>query len=789
MTATSSFAFSTMEVPSMDDTMEMASPYQGHADDFEIDIDVMEDQVSNPDKDMTAEDEYMDNSHGDNHGQDGFPDEDMIDDVAEPSMIDADEYPGTNQNIDMQYEEGKADEERKTYEAEMLEDEYDEDIDVPVPEHEHEVPPSLEPADSEENPRASPTDKELHEDHTKSPSEPQDVARIDETQLKLQTDSGQTANNLDSDQPVAETAHVESLYHEEATGNTNEAEQTEKAEPKAMHNNSQQETSGDLQHSENEDGDSDQAQSFNDDAKELKVEPQDEQQVPESNDQAPEQERGSTESPSLYPVKVYYQDNEISLFPPREGDSSETFFLEDEGLAYDSFGKLFVACREVLQNHINENEVLIVDIETLNIQLTEDSPEMHKVTLKQIVDVYLQLCHNDGTQEPGALYLTLSTKLTVAAELSDLLLAASEGKGLSEIQSWEVYPEEGASAEYEETAQEPYPEELQVSLDKEGNEGALDESTSHGPDAPNPQQDAPKPQESQNVENTELEEVAINAAQSEARPGSSHTASHNSEEQNTESTGTLEPLPSADATEERPEPEEAIEDFHDSESNEDEYHDGDEPDDGAYPEEGPFVHAAGSIGNLDEPERDDTGNLTEEHPEEYHDLKSGYHEKPPSGEDVKNDDSQNQEGLPLDDAKNQDSPKETEATPDESHQTQHVVDDSLGATDELLKSPGSDSKVIDEQAKADDAIEPGELDEAAENALAVPAENDEGADLPFEDDEVYLDLGIADDLGDFDEDQDVATTSHISGKRIREPDDELDLPESTSSEVKRSRSS
>ena len=77
------------------------------------------------------------------------------------------------------------------------------------------------------------------------------------------------------------------------------------------------------------------------------------------------------------------------------------------------------------------------------------------MTLNQIVHLYLQLCHNDGIDEPEALYLTLSTRLTIAGAMSDLLLAASEGKGLSEIHSWDEYNEtDAAEADFPEQVQE-----------------------------------------------------------------------------------------------------------------------------------------------------------------------------------------------------------------------------------------------------------------------------------------------------------------------------------------------
>jgi len=72
--------------------------------------------------------------------------------------------------------------------------------------------------------------------------------------------------------------------------------------------------------------------------------------------------------------------------------------------------------------------------------------QISKVTLSQIVELYLQLCHNDGVDEPEPLYLTLSTKLTLPSEISNLFAAANEGKGLSHIHSWEEYEEGGQDA-------------------------------------------------------------------------------------------------------------------------------------------------------------------------------------------------------------------------------------------------------------------------------------------------------------------------------------------------------
>jgi hypothetical protein len=61
------------------------------------------------------------------------------------------------------------------------------------------------------------------------------------------------------------------------------------------------------------------------------------------------------------------------------------------------------------------------------------------VTLSQIVDVYLRLCHNDGVDEPEPLYLTLNTGSTLLAQVSNLAIAADEGRPISLVRSWEEY--------------------------------------------------------------------------------------------------------------------------------------------------------------------------------------------------------------------------------------------------------------------------------------------------------------------------------------------------------------
>lgn len=340
-----------MEVPALDDSMEMASPYQGQVDDFDIDLDVMEDQTSNPDKDMTLADDNMEyNNYGAN-------DTDMTDDVAERAMVDADDqHPD---NVDLQYGD-------EIYEAEMVEENYDEDIDAPVPNNEaqdipvtldhtsnhglrEQVPPADKNVEESRDEAAIDTNSQTWEEHARNPHH----------------DSKQHDDH--ATEALSQEIHPNQTRSDHAQEDFQDANNAERVDP-LVHTDGDEVDPRGLPKPENEGHAADEVQPPVEKLKDHDVQETGEKKVYEPNDQEPNTPDGAA---LLHAVKVYYQDNEISLFPPREGDSSEMFFLEDESLAYQDFGKLFNSCREVLQQSIGENEILVMDIETLDIQLTE----------------------------------------------------------------------------------------------------------------------------------------------------------------------------------------------------------------------------------------------------------------------------------------------------------------------------------------------------------------------------------------------------------------------------------
>ncbi|KAJ5747095.1 uncharacterized protein N7511_008791 [Penicillium nucicola] len=439
MTAVPSVSYPVMEVPAVEDSMEMASPYQGQADDFDIDIDFMEDHdnASNMDSDMMGAEEFT-NASQPTEFNEAIHDADMADDPSEGSMIDADLVDPDN-DIDVNITE-------ETYEAEMIEDDPVEDVDIPVPTIQLEITAA---EDTNKPIEVNETVSVMAEQQTPEgqqplsvPTEPQEDQinpQVSEIQT-LDTETGSTTENDSLAQnPTENGTHAEtSEKHEAVNPTVNPAvEVNETGKPSV--------SVTDENHEAAEGFETSQVQSSIEQPQAAPLEePQATSTVTEpaeTQGQLEGESHAEHEEESLHPVKIYYQDNEIALFPPLEGDSAETFFLHDEDVAYENIGELFKALRLVLQGNVADNEVLVIDIDVLGIQMTEDSFHTSQVTLHQVVDLYLRLCHNDGTADAEALYLTLSSKRAFPAEIADLLDAANEGKGLSGIHPWDEFDE------------------------------------------------------------------------------------------------------------------------------------------------------------------------------------------------------------------------------------------------------------------------------------------------------------------------------------------------------------
>lgn len=363
MTTASSLTFSMMEVPAVEDSMEMASPYQGQADDFDIDIDLMEDNISNMDSDMMGADDYPNTSQPSLFNTEVNDDADMADEPSEGSMVDAD-VDDEDPDIDVQYEE-------TTYEAEMLEGDQDEEVVAPVPSIHIEALAG-------------------NDEHGNKPSGIS--AETDEAQHQATHDGHETAlpESLsvvnEHQEPQAQDEVVPPVSSENQDGQTGPTEGDENAELQSSRPDIESQDTGKATESSSSAAEEDHEHAGASAGNVEHVEPAQEDKLTapktgdenvgrlETNDShGTEGQDTHEEDESLHPVKVLYQEAEISLFPPMEGDSAETFFLHDEDIAYDNVGKLFSSLREVLLDNVAENEVLVIDIDSLGIQLTEVS--------------------------------------------------------------------------------------------------------------------------------------------------------------------------------------------------------------------------------------------------------------------------------------------------------------------------------------------------------------------------------------------------------------------------------
>jgi hypothetical protein len=355
-----------MEVPALEDSMEMASPYHGGADDFDIDIDLMEDQISNMDSDMMGADDYPNTSQVSLFGTEANDDADMADEPSEGSMVDTD-LVDEDPDIDVQYDE-------TTYEAEMLEGDQDDELVAPVPSIHIEVqtgtteqgdPSSGIPTEIDEvqlqptthdGPETAPPETAVSES-VPVVNEPQESQTQDEEAppVSSENQTDQLGRTEGDNHAESQTNHS-ALELQDTNGTTEEKPPTAEEHVDASAENVENvEPVEEAKSTVDENGDGH--------VEHLEANVSHEKEGQETHE----------EDESLHPVKVLYQEAEISLFPPMEGDSAETFFLHDEDIAYDNVGKLFNSLREVLLDNVAENEVLVIDIDSLGIQITEVS--------------------------------------------------------------------------------------------------------------------------------------------------------------------------------------------------------------------------------------------------------------------------------------------------------------------------------------------------------------------------------------------------------------------------------
>lgn len=72
------------------------------------------------------------------------------------------------------------------------------------------------------------------------------------------------------------------------------------------------------------------------------------------------------------------------------------------------------------------------------------------MTLSQILDVYLALCHNEQTEKVEPLYCHLSSRISLASQHAYLLSAIEQGKAFTEIAAEHLHSHDGSPDQWEE---------------------------------------------------------------------------------------------------------------------------------------------------------------------------------------------------------------------------------------------------------------------------------------------------------------------------------------------------
>jgi hypothetical protein len=72
------------------------------------------------------------------------------------------------------------------------------------------------------------------------------------------------------------------------------------------------------------------------------------------------------------------------------------------------------------------------------------------MTLSQILDVYLALCHNEQTEKVEPLYCHLSSRVSLASQHAYLLSAIEQGKAFTEIATEHLHSHDGSPDQWEE---------------------------------------------------------------------------------------------------------------------------------------------------------------------------------------------------------------------------------------------------------------------------------------------------------------------------------------------------
>jgi hypothetical protein len=454
MTAIPTFAFSGMEASNIDDKMDVASSPYRQADDIDIDLDSVrepsvmgsarDEMLDDPesfeeppaqaadsradyalDDDLMLDDSRQDtdwNMEGDAEGLGNHPEEDILYEDDEngsrtPIPVDlTNEYP--NDHLQPDYDEFETDD--VSYEPEHHTE--PEETAAPDPNHPDNAIP-LESGGSAAQTASNEARKSEEENldlYDEFPQEQNDEATLqDQHKPQPGTGTNEQSDTVEADQPFQAqvAAATEAMEHPPESDPVNSTDANSSARPAEWQQ--QESTTGG---------------------------------------------NGGNVAKTVHPVTLYYLEEEMSLFPPMLGDATSVYFLSDPSVASGPLSQLLAACRDILAGTLDHHDELVLDIPGLGLHICEDSRYAAEMTLDQILDVYLQLCHNEEDHEVQPLYCHLSSRVSLASQYAYLASASREGRTYTAVAAdhvdspdYESTAEVAQNSEEEDQAIEPNP--------------------------------------------------------------------------------------------------------------------------------------------------------------------------------------------------------------------------------------------------------------------------------------------------------------------------------------------
>ncbi|KAF8450163.1 hypothetical protein BGX38DRAFT_1269663 [Terfezia claveryi] len=149
----------------------------------------------------------------------------------------------------------------------------------------------------------------------------------------------------------------------------------------------------------------------------------------------------------IHPIVVQFESNTLALFNSehylnlsaldnRQSTYPEVpsvFLLQDVSFYSKGFDELFGALREMFGASIGDDAEITMEFVGLELFLHEDNLLSKSISLSDLMDLHIRLSKQDGAERPDPLYIVLSTQARFTKRYSELLTAAGEGKGLSQI--------------------------------------------------------------------------------------------------------------------------------------------------------------------------------------------------------------------------------------------------------------------------------------------------------------------------------------------------------------------